>query len=121
MINMTVSSAGQKLRAELDAGLAHAARESGEPLEWSEAELVTVGHAVAAADRLEELRALWDAELAGETRATVAIKMSAEARLCERHIVDLVARLSFGPERAKSERHVRAARSRWDRVPARGA
>ena len=62
--------------------------------------------------RTEELRALWDAELAGDTRATVAIKLSAELRLCERHVVDLVARLSPSPGPARSRNGMCARHAR---------
>jgi hypothetical protein len=77
---MTTTSAGQQLRRDLDAALAHAAREAATPLEFSEIEARLIDSAAAAADRVAELRALWAAELAGNTRATVAVKLSAGHR-----------------------------------------
>ncbi|MDT5101291.1 MAG: hypothetical protein QOC76_5028 [Mycobacterium sp.] len=47
----------------------------------------------------------------------MAVKLAAEIRLCEKHVVDLLARVNPEPGQAKSDRHVRAARSRWDRDP----
>jgi hypothetical protein len=111
-------TAGDQLRADMARALEHAAREAGRVLEFDEREARTITAAAAAADRGEQLRALWDAELAGRTRPSVAVKLAAEIRLCEKHVVDLLARVNPGPGQVKSDRHVRAARSRWDRDPA---
>jgi hypothetical protein len=106
--------AGRELRAQLDKALAAASRELGGQLEWSEVELVIIDRAVAAADRAEELRRVYDGHLAaGET--ALAVKVSAELRGCERAVIDAVGKVHMGLGQAKSERHVRAARSRWDR------
>jgi acyl-CoA reductase-like NAD-dependent aldehyde dehydrogenase len=111
-------TAGDALRDEMASALAHAVREAGRPLQFDERENLTIESAAAAADRAEALAALWTAELAsGEVRASVAVKIAAELRLCEKHVADLLARVNPGPGQAKSDRHVRAARSRWDREP----
>lgn len=119
MTPRSTGTPGDQLRADMAAALDHAAAEAGRPLEYDERETRTIEHAAAAADRAEQLRALWDAELAGDTRASVAVKLAAEIRLCEKHVTDLLARVNPGPGQAKSEQHQRAARARWDRDPLR--
>jgi hypothetical protein len=115
----TTICAGQKLRADMARAQEHAAREAGRPLMFDERETLAIDSAPAAADRAEQLRALWDAELAGEARPSAVIKIAAELRLLEKHVTDLLAKVNTEPGQAKSDRHVRAARSRWDRDPAR--
>lgn len=113
---MTVKkTAGVRLRADLDAALARAGKEVGRPLEWDEKELLTLVTAGKVADRAEVLRGMFADEQAGQARPTVLVKISAELRMCDRQVVDLVARINPGVGVAKSERHVRAARARWDR------
>jgi hypothetical protein len=108
-------TAGQRLRADLDAALAHAGEELGRQLEFDEAERHVIAQAVAAADRAQEMTVLYRAELARkpEPRPTVLVKLAAEIRLSEKAAVDLVARVNLGLGAAKSPRHVRAARTRW--------
>lgn len=106
--------AGARVKADLAAALARAARELGRPLEWSEAEAQAIDAAVRAADQAQVLREMFAAELADQARPAVAVKLSAELRLLDKAVVDLVARVNPGVGPAKSERHVRAARSRWD-------
>jgi hypothetical protein len=114
-------SVGQLLRADMDAALARAARDLGTPLEWSEIERHTLALAATAADRYEELRRLWVAELnRPEPRATSAANLAGELRLTEKAVVDLLMRVNLGTGPAKSERHQRAARSRWNPVQAHG-
>jgi len=114
-------TAGRRLRADLDAMLARARHELGEPdLTWDERELDVIGRASAAADRADALRAAFDAELEGQGRTPVLCKISAEVRACDKAVVDLVARVNPAPGPAPSERHVRAARPRWDRRLLRG-
>jgi hypothetical protein len=108
--------AGRRLRKQLDAALAAASRDLGAALEFTETELLTIAAAQAAADRGEVLRRLWDERLAaGDAEPAVLVKISAEARQCERAAVDLVGKVSTGVVAPKSERHVRAIRARWDR------
>jgi hypothetical protein len=87
----TATSAGQKLCADMARAGARPA--AGRPLGYDERQTHAITAAAAAADRDERLQALWDAELAGETRATVAVKLAAEIRLCEKHVTDLLARV----------------------------
>jgi hypothetical protein len=56
---------------------------------------------------------------AGET--ALAVKVSAELRGCERAVIDAVGKVNAGLGPAKSARHQRAARSRWDRRDAQWA
>jgi hypothetical protein len=108
--------AGRQLRKQLDAALATASRDLGAALEFTETELLTIAAAQAAADRGEVLRRLWDERLAaGDADPAVLVKISTEARLCERATVDLIGKVSTGLAPAKSERHVKAVRARWDR------
>jgi hypothetical protein len=83
-----------------------------------------LGHTLAlastAADRCEELRRLWEFELnRPEPRATSAANLAGELRLTEKAVVDLLVRVNLGTGPAKSDRHQRAARSRWTPVQAR--
>ena len=104
-------SAGQKLRAALDAALAHASIQARKQLEFDEREQLIIDSAAAAADRAQRLGALW----AAEKNPNTLVKLSAELRLCEKAAVDLAARVAIGEGPAKSERHQRAAGARWNR------
>ena len=105
MTTMTSATAGQRLRADLDTALADASRALGRRLEWTEIESHTIDSAVLAADRAEQLRALLEAELAAvRTRPGLVVKLSAEARLCERQAVDLVATVNVGVGQRQSLR-----------------
>jgi hypothetical protein len=84
-------------------------------LVWDEKEALAIDAAAAAADRRTELQDRYDARLAAGAESTELTKLSAELRACEKAIVDMTAKISFDAGPAKSERHVRAARSRWDR------
>jgi hypothetical protein len=109
-------TAGRRLRADLDALLERAREDLGEPnLNWDERELDVIARAAETADRADDLRAAFTAELAGDNRAAVLCKISAEVRACDKSVVDLVAKVNPGVGPASSERHVRAAKSRWDR------
>ncbi|MEW5810882.1 MAG: hypothetical protein AB1925_15670 [Actinomycetota bacterium] len=105
--------AGRKLRASLDQAQAATAEDLGYELEWSEEESLIIDRAAAAADRAEVLQRQWDEELAGEARATLLVKLSAEMRACEKAVVDLVKQVNPGEGRAKSARHQTAATARW--------
>lgn len=110
-------TAGQRLRRDLDAALAHAMAEHG-PMEFDEVEQLTIDRAAIAADRAEVLRGEFDAEMAGQRRSSVLTRLSAEARQLDRTALEL-ARTVAGSLGAvpKSDRHVRAVRARYDRVP----
>lgn len=117
----TTPGAGDRLRADLVAALARAGEEAGRALEFDEAEAHTVEQACAAADRAEQLQALYAAELARrpEPRLRTVVALAAEMRLSEKAAVDLVARVSLGLGAAKSPRHVRASQTRWQRETSR--
>ncbi|MGB7239721.1 MAG: hypothetical protein WBD41_27545 [Rhodococcus sp. (in: high G+C Gram-positive bacteria)] len=109
MMSGRSESAGEALRAAQNAAL-------GDGLEWTELEALTLDRAVAAADRSEQLSVLLSAELAGDSAPSTVVKLSAELRMLERQVVDLVGRLNpSGVEVKKSERHSRAAGARWNR------
>lgn len=112
---MAEMTAGGRLRARMDAALAQASRDAGQPLEWSEQELEVLELAAETANRAVVMRELFTAEQEGENRPTVLVKISAERRALDRQVVDLIGRVNPGVGVAKSARHVRAARSRWDR------
>jgi acyl-CoA reductase-like NAD-dependent aldehyde dehydrogenase len=107
-------SAGQKLRDDLAAALRHASEELGRQLEFDEAELHVIEQAANAADRAEELTRLYKVELGKpEPHITALTKLAAEIRFSEKAAIDYVARVNLGLGAAKSPRHVRAARTRW--------
>ncbi|KUI42313.1 hypothetical protein AU197_14460 [Mycobacterium sp. IS-1590] len=87
----------------------------GKQLEWSELELDVIERAAATADRAEVVRAVFDAERAGDARPTVLVSLSGELRLLDKTVVDLLSRLEFRDGKAKSDRHQRAANYRWNR------
>lgn len=92
-------SAGAKLRTKLNAAL----RATGiAGAEFTELETEAIDAAVQAADRGEKLREMFDAELAGEAKPTTLARQSAEARHCERRVVDLVAMVQLEPQPVKS-------------------
>jgi hypothetical protein len=76
---------------------------------------VGVGAELGWRDRAEALRTLLADELASERRPSVAAKVAAELRQQEKHVTDMLARLSLGTEPAKSAQHQRAANARWQR------
>jgi hypothetical protein len=118
---MTKTPVGQQLLADMDAALARSSRDLGTALEFSEIEHHTLALAAAAADRCEELRRLWVIELnRPEPRATSAANLAGELRLTEKAVIDLLVRVNLDTGPAKSDRHQRAARSRWNPVQAHG-
>lgn len=110
-------SAGERLRADMDAALQRASDALGqpadEPLEWTEQELVALEAACGAADRAEILDAAFAAEIGGEKRSSVLVKLSAEVRALDRQVVDLLAKVNPGLGPGLSERHQKASRARW--------
>jgi len=112
-------TAGRKLRRDLDAELRKAGTAQGHVLVWSAREVAAIDAAVQAADHVEVLLARFDIAAAGDpgdmSVAAALCKLSAEIRQHRRTIADMVARLEFGPGKAKSDRHVRSAQARWNR------
>lgn len=114
LVAMAKRTAGQRLRAKMNAAL----RATGiAGAEFDEYELEALDAACAVADRAEQLQAMYDAELAkgDEAKATTLVRLSAEARHCERQSLQLLDRVRVTPEPPKSARHQRAANARWGR------
>ncbi|MEU6184539.1 hypothetical protein [Nocardia sp. NPDC047038] len=104
----------EELRRRMDAALAPGH-------EWTEQEQEYLTLAGQAADRAVVIQAQLDAELAREDpRPNSVVRLSAELRALERAQGDYVARLNPTVDPPKSERHRRAALSRWDRERRRG-
>lgn len=104
-------TAGEELRARWDAALAAHDKE----LSWVEAELHHLEAAARAADRIEVLQGQLAAELAGEARPTVCVKLSGELRALDKAVGDHLGRVNIGEDPAKSEPHQRAVNARWAR------
>lgn len=113
-------TAGARLRRAFDAALEVGSQQLGKRLEWDEHEAESLRAACSCADRREQLQAAYDAELAGENRPGALVKLSAELRLLDKEVSSHLARVRVGPGVAKSERHQRAANSRWSRREAQG-
>jgi hypothetical protein len=111
---MTKTTAGSKLRPDLDQALIHASEEAGRALEFDEAERHVIDQALETADIAEEMHSMYRAELArDEPRPTAVVKYAAEMRLQQKQAVDFVARVKLGLGAARSPQHVRAAQTRW--------
>ncbi len=113
-------TAGRRLIAAMDAELAAAGEDAGQELEWSAAEAGTLQIAAAAADRVAELRQVYDAELAGQRRPAMLAKLAAEMRGQEKHQLDALGKVSLDPDRLSNVRR-QAARPRWGVNGMRGA
>lgn len=112
------SAAGRRLVDAQNAALARASTERGETLLWSEAEEAVLERAGETVDRAEHVRRMLASELrAEEPNPNAVVKLSAELRALDKFVVDLIAKLNpEGEGPAKSARHVKAARTRWDRA-----
>jgi hypothetical protein len=79
MVNMSSEhapqTAGGRLMADLDAALAEASASLGKPLAWDEHEQREIAAAAQAANRCEILQQQLDAEVDGENRPDVVVKM----------------------------------------------
>ncbi|MGV0718546.1 hypothetical protein ABQE93_24380 [Mycolicibacterium sp. XJ662] len=106
---------GDQLRAGLDAALQRESARIGQPLRWDEREQEHIDAAAQAANHVEALQGLLDAELAGDRRPTTVVKLMAEIRLQRQAISDHLSRLSVGDLAAagKSQQHRAAAVARW--------
>lgn len=109
-------TAGERLRADLDAALARVAKErhgDSEALSWDERERFHLAAAEAAADDAERLaERLTDPDL----DAATLVRLSSERRLLLKTAGEHVERLSIWGEIPKSEQHVRAGQSRMRSV-----
>lgn len=108
-------TAGRKLKAEFDAALVEASKQLGQVLEWDEHERLALAAAVSSADRREQLQKVYDGELGGEARPGELVRLSGEIRLLDKLVAESLSKVRVGVGVAKSDRHQRAARSRWDR------
>jgi hypothetical protein len=108
-----VATAGEELRARMDAALASAGQDAGAALEWSETELHHLDAAARCADRIELLQARLGDAMAEED-PSAAVKLSAELRMLDKAVGDHLGKVQVGAGEAKSERHQRAVNARWD-------
>lgn len=84
------------------------------PLEWTEAEEVTLGLIESSADRAAVLTELLDAELAKDPVSTRRVtEVAGEIRQLEANIQKWTATLDPQMTRQKSDAHVYAANIRW--------
>lgn len=113
-------TAGVELRRALDEALQLASEDLNQPLEWTEKESAILERACTTADRAAVLRAAFEDEQVGEKHPSVMVKLSAEIRMLDKQVVDFVAAINPGDGAAKSERHQRAAASRWTPKVVRG-
>jgi hypothetical protein len=104
-------TAGQKLRARLDAAL----EERGAGWEWTQYDLEVIESATRHADRAEQLQSVYETELAGERRASSLARLGAEIRHHERRVIELIAVVTAPDEVPKSVRHQAAVNTRWRR------
>lgn len=111
------TAAGKRLVDSMHEALARTSAETGQTLVWSEQEEAALERAGETVDRAEKVRKLLDSALkADEPNPAVVVKLSAELRMLDKQVVDLLGKLNpEGEGPSKSQRHVRAARSRWDR------
>ena len=112
---MTNRSAGDQLRADLNAALTREAEHVGRPLKWDEREATHIAAACRAADHIALLQGRLDAETCGENRASIVVKLAAEIRQQDRCVGEHLAWLQideFAPP-AKSRQHRAAAQARW--------
>ena len=118
-------SAGQKLRARLDAVL----EERGAGWEWTSYDLEVIESAARHADRAAQLQDAYDEGLAGQRRASSLGRLASEAGHQERRVIELTAQV-LAEDVPKSKRHQAAVNARWNRkrereaprvVPMRGA
>lgn len=108
-------SAGDALRAQMDAALAREAADTGSTLVWTETEEHHLAAASRAANRIEILDRQLAAEVAGENRPAVVVKVSAELRALDKAVGEHLGRVQVGEGAAKSPQHQAAVRARWDR------
>lgn len=121
------TAAGRRLVDAQNAILAQTCANTGQEYVWSPTEEAALERAGDTVDRAEQVRKLLASELkSDEPNKTLIVKLSAELRMLDKLVVELLARLNpEGDEPVKSPRHQRAAQARWDRarwqLPSRGA
>jgi hypothetical protein len=107
-------TAGEQLRADLDAELKRESARLGQRLRWDRRELHHIDAACREADHVELLQQRLDAEAADENRASILVKIIAEVPNLDRSIADHLNRVQIGNLLvAKSPQHHAAATARW--------
>ena len=109
-----MTTAGQELRAALDAALAREAQTLGQAVRWDEREQHHVDAACRAADAVELLDARIASEQALEDSGSLIVKYLAERRLQDDKVAEHLKWLQldqFAP--LKSPQHVAAGQARW--------
>jgi hypothetical protein len=108
-------TAGEQLRAAIDAALAREGEKLGQPgLCWDEREQQHVDAACRAADAVELLDQQIATERTGEGRGSLIVKYLAERRLQDDKVSEHLKWIQldeFAP--LKSPQHVAAAQTRW--------
>jgi hypothetical protein len=105
----SAKSAGQALRADLDAALPPG-------VVWTKLELVTLARIEVMADRLAAIAQRADEAIADRGASASKVSMLANAvRQLEVSMHGLIKTLDPTMETAKSMRHVAAANARWNR------
>ena len=112
-------TAGRRLLDSYTDALQRHAAEVGYPLAFTEQEQAALAAAAEAADRADQLRALYADELARkpEPRASTLVRYSSELRALDKSVVDLTARVQFEDGPSVSARHQYAANKRWANTP----
>lgn len=88
-------TAGDRLRDRLNEALKYSAKRAGKSLEWSHIELVSIDRACDTADRAEQVRERFDKLIDDpEAPPSLILQASAELRLLDRTVVDLVGKIS---------------------------
>jgi hypothetical protein len=113
-------TAGRRLLAAMNSELQDASEDAGHELEWSAVDSAALDVAAAAADRVAELRQVYEKELGGQARPATLAKLSAELRGLEKQQLDALGKISLDPERLSKVRR-KAAQSRWGINGVRGA
>lgn len=113
-----MTTAGERLRADLDAAMDRERAQLGQPaLEWDEREAQHIAAACRAADAVELLDERIAAERAGEDRASILVKCLAERRLQDDKVSEHLKYLQleqFTP--LKNPHRVAGGHARWDGV-----
>jgi hypothetical protein len=87
----------------------------GYELEFTPQEAAALGVAVAAADRIADLEAVYEAERRGPARPATLVKLAGEIRGQQRAQLDALARVRLDPDYLSNVRRD-AVRQRWNGV-----
>jgi hypothetical protein len=110
-------TAGQELRAAIDAALAREGEQLGQKLRFDEREQQHVDAACRAADAVELLDRQIADELSGDNRGTMLVKYLAERRLQDDKVSEHLKWIQLEQfALLKSPQHVAAGAARWTGV-----